>query len=164
HRTPKRLRRSSLLNMKTTLNPIYVDFPISRVDDEQRIVEGIAFANEVVPGEGGIRLKRSAMMAATSDYLKNGTCREMHQPSAVGTPLSVVWEGEKGSERALLTAKIVDDAAWKKVKEGVYKGFSIGVIPRVMRGKDVEACSWWDTSLVDVGKDRDAKFTVFRVE
>jgi hypothetical protein len=87
----------------------------------------------------------------------------MHQPSAVGTPLSVVWEGEKGSERALLTAKIVDDAAWKKVKEGVYKGFSIGVIPRVMRGKDVEVCSWWDTSLIDVGKDKDAKFTVFRV-
>ncbi len=150
--------------MKTSLNPIFVDFPISRVDDEQRIVEGIAFASEVVPGEGGIRLKRSAMMAATADYLANGTCREMHQPSAVGKPLSVVWEGEKGHERAHLTAKIVDDEAWKKVKEEVYKGFSIGVIPRVMRGKDVETCQWWDTSLVDVGKDKEARFTVFRVD
>ncbi|HEY3782369.1 MAG TPA: hypothetical protein VGL56_14905 [Fimbriimonadaceae bacterium] len=142
------------------MKPIYRTYPIERIDEDERVVEGYAFVNEVVPGEGGIRLKRSAMEAATADYLANGTSRELHQPSAAGKPLSVLWD-EKG---ALLRVKVVDDRAWSKVKEGVYKGFSVGVIPEVMRGKDVEKCNWWDTSLVDVGKDKDARFTVWRVE
>jgi hypothetical protein len=72
--------------------------------------------------------------------------------------MSVVWD-DKG---ALLTMKVVDDQAWKKVKERVYKGFSVGVKPLVMRGKDVTTCEWWDTSLVDIGKDKDATISVWR--
>ena len=58
---------------------------ITRVNEEERIVEGVAFANETVEGEGGIRLKREAMQAATPDYLRWGAVREMHTASAAGT-------------------------------------------------------------------------------
>lgn len=146
------------MNKTRRMKPLTFTFPISRVDDEQRVVEGYAFVNETVPGEGGIRLKRAAMVAATADYVQNGTCREIHQPSAAGKPLDVQWD-DKG---AYLRMKVVDDQAWRKVKEGVYKGFSVGVTPKVMRGQDVTVCEWWDTSLIDRGKDKDALFTVWR--
>lgn len=146
--------------IKRNMKSLHFFVPISRVDDEQRIVEGYAFVNEVVPGEGGIRLTRAAMEAATANYVENGTVRSMHQPLAAGKPLDVTWD-EKG---AYLRAKIVDDQEWRKVQEGVYKGFSVGVNPHVMRGKDVTSCEWWDASLVDRGKDRDALFNVWRAE
>jgi hypothetical protein len=48
--------------------------------------------------------------------------REMHRPSAVGVAKEAIID-----DRGLyLAAKIVDDEAWGKVIEGVYKGFSIG--------------------------------------
>lgn len=134
---------------------------ITRVNEEERIVEGVAFANETVEGEGGIRLKREAMQAATPDYLRWGAVREMHTASAAGTAEAVDWQ-EDGS--ALIRVKVVDDQAWSKVKEGVYKGFSVGVKPRLMRGKNVEACTWVETSLVDRPKDPDAIFTLHRAE
>jgi len=141
-------------------NLTYWSVPIDRVDEEERIVEGYAFVNETVPGEGGMRLKRTAMEGATGDYMKWGAIREMHQPSAAGTALSVEWD-EKG---ARIRAKVVDDQAWKKVTERVYKAFSIGVMPTVVRGKDVEQCMWAETSLVDRPKDQDATLDVFRFD
>jgi len=116
--------------------------------------------NEVVDGEGGIRLLRSTMEAATPDYMRWGAVREMHQPSAVGTALGVDWD-ERG---AFFRCKVVDDAAWAKVQAGVYKGFSVGVLPRVMRGNQVTQATWAETSLVDRPKDPDAAFSVFRAE
>lgn len=143
---------------------LHLFFPITRVDDEARIVEGYAFVNEVVDGEGGIRLLRSAMEAATEDYMRWGAVREMHTASAVGTALAdgcgITWD-EKG---ALLRAKIVDDAAWKKVKEGVYRGFSLGAAPKLIRGRNVEKVSWNENSLVDRPKDTDCAFTLFRLD
>src|SRR5712692_3853011 len=142
------------------MDPIYLFAPITRIDDEERIVEGYCFVNEVVDGEGGIRLKRSAMEEATAEYLQWGAIRSMHQPLAAGTALSIVWD-EKG---ALLRGKIVDDQEWRKVKEGVYKGYSVGVAPKLRRGLDVEKCVWIENSLVDRPKDWDAKFTLHRAD
>lgn len=148
---------------KTLLSPLYFDAKITRRDDESRIVEGYCFVNEIVPGEGGIRLKRSAMEAATPDYEKWSNIREMHQPKAIGTArgegvidgekveLGVQWD-DKG---CFIRCKVVDDEAWKKCQEGVLQAFSIGVRPTVVRGKDVESCTWFDTSLVDRPKDPD---------
>lgn len=146
--------------MAKKLKPFHLFAPISRVNDEERIVEGHAFVNEVVEGEGGIRLLRTTMEAATPDYMRWGAVREMHQPSAVGTALGVEWD----ATGAYFRAKVVDDAAWAKVKAGVYKGFSVGVLPRVMRGNQVTAACWAETSLVDRPKDPDAAFSVFRAE
>lgn len=146
--------------MSRKMKPLQLFAPISRVDAKERIVEGHAFVNEVVEGEGGIRLLRSTMEAATPDYMRWGAVREMHQPSAVGTALDVQWD-ETG---AFFRCKVVDDAAWAKVEAGVYKGFSVGVLPRVMRGNNVTVACWAETSLVDRPKDPDTAFSVFRAE
>lgn len=162
--------------MKTIKRMAPVNFfvPITRIDEERRIVEGIAFGNEVVEGEGGIRLKASAMQDATADYMKFGTIRAMHQPIAAGTATptdpniakdcGVVWEEIDGKQVARLSSYISDDAEWKKCLDGTYKGYSVGVAPRVMRGKNVESCVWYETSLVDRPKDPDALFTTVRVD
>ena len=139
---------------------VRVFVPIERVDEEKREVTGYAFVNEVVEGEGGVRLKRSSMQAATPDYTEWGCIREMHGDNAAGTAVSVVWD-KKG---ALLTAKIVDDGAWKKCVERVYKGFSVGVRAVEMRGLNVEKARWVETSLVDRPADPDAKISLVRAD
>lgn len=127
---------------------------IERRDDGVMIVPGYAFVNEVVRGEGEIRLKRAAMEAATPEYMKFGAVREMHQPIAAGTAILARWD----DTGAYLEAEIVDAAAKEKVERKVYKGFSVSVRPTLMRGKEVEACEWIETSLVDRPKDPDALF------
>lgn len=96
--------------------------PISKFDEEQRMVYGIATCskldnqNEIVDWE--------ATKEAVKDYSQWRNIREMHKPSAVG--IAPVLELRDNTEELYIGAKIVDDAAWAKCKEGVYKGFSIG--------------------------------------
>lgn len=52
-----------------------------------------------------------------------GNVREMHQPSAVGRAVSIEKEGTGW----YVEAKIVDESAAKKVEEGVYTAYSIGI-------------------------------------
>jgi hypothetical protein len=147
--------------MKTiTMKPIQVFAEIKRVNDDDRTVEAYAFVNETVAGEGGLRLKRSAMEDATPDYLRWANVRRMHQADAVGVARSVEWD-EAGAKMVL---EVVDDDAWNKVKRGVYKGLSVGVQATLMRGKDVEKCRWIETSLVDRPKDPDAIITAIRAD
>ena len=54
--------------------------------------------------------------------MKFANIREMHQLSAVG----VAKEAAVDDKGLYLGAKIVDDQAWQKITEGVYKGYSIG--------------------------------------
>lgn len=138
---------------------LFVPFDYDRIErqGDALLVEGYAFVNETVTGENGIRLKRKAMENATPDYMRFGALREMHQRSAAGTCMAVLWD-DRGAK---ITAKIVDPVARLKVEERVYKGFSVGVLPTVVRGKDVEMCEWSETSLVDRPKDPDA-LIVFR--
>lgn len=142
------------------VKPVHCFFPITRVDEEKREVTAYAFVNEVVDGEGGVRLKRTAMEAATPDYMEWANIREMHQPNAAGVASAVVWD-PKGAQ---MTLRVVDDAAWEKCRTGVYKGLSVGVRPTLMRGKEVEKCLWFETSLVDRPKDPDARFIAVRAE
>lgn len=146
--------------MKTTIKPIHLFAPIERVNDDERTITAYAFRNEVVDGEGGVRLRRTAMEAATDDYMQWANIRRMHQPDPVGVAQAVEWD-DKG---ALMTLRVQDDDAWNKVKAGVYKGLSVGVLPRVMRGREVTACKWFETSLVDRPKDTDCNFLVVRAE
>ena len=138
----------------------YLFAPIERVNEEERTVEAYAFVNEVVDGEGGVRLKRSAMEAATPDYMAWANIRRQHQPDPVGVARSVNWD----QTGARMVVEVVDDDAWEKVKRGVFKGLSVGVRPTVMRGKSVDACTWIETSLVDRPKDPDARFMAIRAE
>lgn len=148
--------------MKTKLKPTRLFFEIQRVDDghpDYSIVEGYAYVNARVASDR-YNLTRGAMEEASRSYLQFPAVREMHASSAAGTGLEVVWD-ERG---ARLTAKVVDPVARLKVKEGVYRGFSVGVTPLVVRGDEVTKCAWVETSLVDRPADPDAVFTVVRAE
>ena len=95
-------------------------FPIAKVDAERREVWGYA-STEARDDQGEI-VKREALVAALGDYMKFANIREMHQLSAVG----VAKEAGVDDKGLYIGAKIVDDQAWVKVIEGVYKGYSIG--------------------------------------
>jgi hypothetical protein len=85
----------------------------------------------------------------------------MHQPSAVGVAREAAVDG-KG---LYLKAEIVDDDAWRKVREGVYKGFSIGGAvtgrdpddPKIVTGVDLA-----EISLVDRPANPEAVFSLWK--
>ncbi|HEU0155939.1 MAG TPA: DUF6582 domain-containing protein, partial [Stellaceae bacterium] len=95
-------------------------FPIAKVDAEKREVWG--YASTEARDDHGEIVKREALIAALGDYMKFANIREMHQLSAVG----VAKEAGVDDKGLYVGARIVDDQAWEKVIEGVYKGYSIG--------------------------------------
>jgi HK97 family phage prohead protease len=94
--------------------------PIAKVDAAQRMVFG--YASTQARDDQGEIVKREALDGALGDYMKFANIREMHQLSAVGKAKDAVVD-DKG---LYIAAKVVDDNAWNKVREGVYSGFSIG--------------------------------------
>ena len=94
--------------------------PIAKVDAERREVWGYA-STEARDDQGEV-VKREALIEALGDYMRFANIREMHQLSAVG----IAREASVDDRGLYVGAKIVDDQAWQKVVEGVYKGYSIG--------------------------------------
>ncbi len=94
--------------------------PIAKVDAERREVWGYA-STEARDDQGEV-VKRDALVAALGDYMRFANIREMHQLSAVG----IAREAAVDDRGLYVGARIVDDQAWQKVVEGVYKGYSIG--------------------------------------
>jgi hypothetical protein len=105
-------------------------------DREYLEVYGVA-TSEALDSQGDI-VDMDAVQKALPDYLKFGNIREMHKASAVGT----ITKTEIRDGKLHIWAKIVDRDAITKVREGVYKGFSIG-------GKALKAV--WET-MQDSGK------------
>ena len=107
--------------------PIGLFAQITRTDDEQRLVYGIVTDETPVREWPGVDVdvitSHAATKRAVERWLKWGNIREMHQPSAVGVARSV--EFNDTTRETFVTAHIVDDQAWEKVKAGVYRGFSI---------------------------------------
>lgn len=103
-------------------NRVMLFAPITKLDEEQRMVYGIATTsaidkqNEIVDW--------GATKEALDDYSKWRNIREMHKQSAVG--VAPLLELRDDKQELFIGAKVVDDQAWTKCKEGVYKGFSIG--------------------------------------
>ncbi|SRR5579875_1431762 len=94
--------------------------PLAKFDEEQRLAIGYA-STPALDSQGEI-VRREAVEAALPDYMRFANIREMHRPSAVG----VAQEADVDAKGLRIAAKVVDDDAWEKVKQGVYKGFSIG--------------------------------------
>ena len=90
-------------------------------DDGTVRVHGVA-SSEVVDDQGEIG-RADAMRAAIPDYMHFPALREMHQLSAAGTTL----EAEVGDDGATrIVAHVVDPIAITKVRNQIYRGFSIG--------------------------------------
>lgn len=102
------------------MNIIKAYIPLQKIDEEQRMVYGYA-STEALDSQGET-ITRAAIIDALPDYMRFANIREMHTMSAVG----VCKSAEPDEQGVYIAAKVVDDAAWAKVKEGVYKGFSVG--------------------------------------
>jgi len=132
--------------------------PISKIDAEQRMVWGYA-STPSIDLDGEV-VSLNAIKSALPDYWQWRNIREMHQPSAVG----VAKEANVDDKGLYLGAKIVDDEAWKKVIEGVYRGFSIGGQTLKKTGNTIEECRLIEISIVDRPANPDCKIEMFKGE
>lgn len=124
--------------------------PITKVDDEERMVYGWASTPDM-DSDGEI-IKSEALEKALPAYLKFPTLREMHQPKAVGT----TKQAEVSKKGMYIGAKVVADDTWKLVKENVLRAFSVGgnVLKRV--GNVIQELELVEISLVDVPANKSA--------
>lgn len=131
---------------------------INKVDEDQRLVYGYA-STEALDWQGE-RVSKAAIQDALPDYLKFSNIREMHQASAVG----VAEEATVDDKGLYLVAKVVDDNAWKKVKEGVYKGFSIGGKCLAKMKDTITKLKLTEISLVDRPANPEAVFEMYKFD
>lgn len=106
--------------------------PITKVDAVQRLVYGSLASetpdrsNEVFDYETSKPLVEawSGDIKKATDGKSEGNLRAMHSKIAAGKFTSVVCND--ATKSVDVCAKVVDDAEWTKVQEGVYTGFSVG--------------------------------------
>lgn len=105
-------------------HPIHITVPITKIDEEQRMVWGYATVEEV--DKHGEIIGYEASKEAFAAW--PGNIREMHDPVAVGVNKEVQYDDDaKGVWIGAYISESADgDNAWTKVKEGVLQGFSIG--------------------------------------
>lgn len=142
--------------------------PFSKVDDEQRLVIGLA--SDETPDSAAEIVDYQATKKAVSDWSQWRNIREMHGPSAVGVAENIILDDT--TRTFTIAARVVDDAAWAKVKAGVYKGFSIGgrklkTVIEKAEGKRLTRIVEYalhEVSLVDRPANPSAVFTVAKRE
>jgi hypothetical protein len=147
---------------------------ITKVNEAKREVTGIIASevpdldNEILDYDTSKKffMDWSEGIAKATGGKSVGNVREMHGNSAAGKLTMLTADDERKEFEAV--AKVVDDAAWKKVLEGVYTGFSIG-------GKYVKkwadkvdetlkryTANPYEVSLVDYPCNPDATFSVVK--
>lgn len=133
---------------------------ISKIDDEKQSVWGYASTPALDSDDEIVDL--DAIKAALPGYLEWGNIREMHKSSAVG--VAIDGDTQVDEKGLWLGARIVDPLAWQKVKEKVYKGFSIGgeIIKKV--GKRITELSLIEISLVDRPANPECKIEVVKFD
>jgi len=148
----------------------------AKANPEQRIVVGYA-SSERVDGQNDI-VDSEALNQALGDYMQWANLREMHQPKAIGKVLAAtpvrgtiqLKDGSKLTNPLRITAQIIDNETWEKVKAGVLKGFSIGgkvlqALTEKMNGKDVRRITGLqlhEISLVDRPANPDARIVLMK--
>lgn len=133
------------------------------LDDGTLRVTGIA-STEAVDSAGEV-VKADAIEGALPEFFRFGTgpLREMHQLSAAGT----VDKAEVVDGITSIEATVVDPVAIRKVKAGVYKGFSIGGAVGARDSKDkklITKIRLNEISLVDRPCNPEAVITMYKAE
>ena len=131
---------------------------IAKVDSDLRMVYGYC-TPESMDSQGEV-VSKQAIRKAWQAYMEYGNVREMHQPSAVG----ITKEYSHDDTGTWIGVKVVDEDAWIKVKEGVYKGFSIGGRVTLKVDNVIKGIILSEISLVDRPACPDAKITVIKVD
>jgi len=134
-----------------------VFLPIAKIDKDKRTVSG--YASTPAKDSDGEIVTLDAIKAALPGYMKWGNVREMHKLSAVGT----AEEANIDTKGLFLTAKIVDDVAWKKCLEGVYKGFSIGGRKLDKSGNKITEIDMTEISVVDRPANPECSFSLAKM-
>jgi hypothetical protein len=106
--------------------------PITKIDAARRLVYGVVTAEKPdVTGEvcdyastKPRYQKWSEKFAAATDGRSLGNLRAMHGNIAAGKLIEIAFNDE--ARQVEICGKVVDDAEWQKVEEGVYTGFSQG--------------------------------------
>lgn len=169
-----------------------LDLAIQKIDAEQRIVIGFA-SSERLDSQGGLWegepyagdiVDARAIKGALPDFMQWANLRAMHtgpdgksEMRAVGTVLKaevidgdVEVDGQVYKNPLRVVAKVLDDDTWQKVKQGVYKGFSIGgkvlraITERIGKviARRITALELNEISLVDRPANLDARIFVFK--
>ncbi len=126
-------------------------------DDGTVRVHGIA-STEDVDDQGDI-VAADAMRDALPDYMRFPTIREMHQLSAAGTTI----QADVGDDKITrIVTHIVDPVAVTKVKNQVYRGFSIGGTVTQRSGKTITGLKLTEISLVDRPANTEAVFELWK--
>lgn len=106
-----------------------LSFPIDMIKKEERIVSGIATADNI--DKSGDVVEFNASLEAFKNW--GGNIREMHHPIAVGKAISyepVEIESETGEKyKAIKVSAYISKGAqdtWEKVLDGTLRAFSIG--------------------------------------
>jgi hypothetical protein len=106
-----------------------LSFPIEMIKKEQRIISGIATADNV--DKSGDIVEFEASLEAFKNW--GGNIREMHAPIAVGKAVNyqpVIVKDEHGNEyNAIRVDAYISKGAqdtWEKILDGTLKAFSIG--------------------------------------
>jgi hypothetical protein len=151
-------------------------FPISMVKREERIVVGIATADNV--DKTGDIVDFNASVEAFKDWA--GNIREMHAPIAVGRAVDyepVIIKGDDGQEyNAIKVSAYISKGAqdtWEKVLDGTLRGFSIGgkIIQKeidtkkMFRGRPVSVIKKYvlgELSLVDNPANQNAAIDIIK--
>jgi hypothetical protein len=106
--------------------------PIVKIDAAKRLVYGVVTA-EAPDALGEVcdyastkphYQKWSQKFAAATDGKSFGNLRAMHGAVAAGKLVDIAFNDD--ARRIEICGKVVDDAEWQKVEEGVYTGFSQG--------------------------------------
>lgn len=144
------------MNQKTVDPKIYL--PITRIDEEQRMVYGYGTREDLKDSYGTI-IDLASVKRCIPDYEKYRNIREMHERSAVGRADEITVD-EKG---VYLGVKVVDDSAWNKVKEKVYRGFSIAGKKDKQEDDRIFLRSITEFSLVDRPSNEGCDIDEFRI-
>ena len=106
--------------------------PITKIDAAQRLVYGVVTAE--TPDASGevcdyaatkpLYQKWSQNFASATDGRSFGNLRAMHGNVAAGKLVDIAFNDD--AKQIEICGKVVDDAEWQKVEEGVYTGFSQG--------------------------------------
>lgn len=112
--------------------PLQLFVPITKIDAAKRLVYGVVTA-EAPDALGEVcdyastkphYQKWSQKFAAATDGRSFGNLRAMHGSIAAGKLVDIAFNDD--ARRIEICGKVVDDAEWQKVEEGVYTGFSQG--------------------------------------
>lgn len=169
----KKRRKKPKAETPMTADALKLFIPITKIDAAKRLVYGVAtaeqpdIAKEICDYATTKPLYQvwSEGFSKVTDGKSLGNLRVMHGNVAAGKLTDIAFNDD--AKKIEICAKVVDDAEWNKVQEGVYTGFSQGG-KYIKRWKDGDFTRYTaepvEISLVDAPCLPEATFEIVKVD